>query len=76
MNENIFKTVEAKTNVKKEDILNLAKMIQNEDLNKEENLRKLIKDVAVLANKEVSKEKEDKLINAIKNNSNFKDLKM
>lgn len=76
MNENLFKTVEAKTNVKKEDILNLAKMIQNEDLNKEENLRKLIKDVAILANKEITKEKEDKLVQTIKSNSGFKDLKM
>lgn len=74
-NDNLFKSVEAKTNVKREDILSLAKMIQNEDLNKEENLRKLINDVAVLANKEITKEKEDKLVYAIKNNSSFKDLK-
>lgn len=76
LNDNLFKSVEAKTNVKKEDILNLAKAIQNEDLEREENLRKLIQDVALMANKEVTKEREDRLVNAIKSNSSFKNLKM
>lgn len=76
LNDNLFKSVEAKTNVKKEDILNLAKAIQNEDLDREENLRKLIQDVALMANKEVTKEREDRLVSAIKNNSSLKNLKM
>lgn len=71
MNENLFKNVESKTNVKKEDILNLARMVQMEDLNKEDNLRKLIKDVAVLANRDLSKEKEDRLVQAIQSNNAF-----
>ena len=57
MDDSIFDKVEKKTNVKKEDILKLAKSISGKDLNDERVLRSLIKDVAKLANKPVSKEK-------------------
>lgn len=66
MSENIFDKVEKQTNVSKEDILKLAKKISGQDLSSEDNLRALIKDVAKLAGKEVSKEKEEKIISAVK----------
>lgn len=66
MKENIFDRVKKKTKVKKEDILKLAKKISGQDLSDEDNLRTLIKDVAKLAGKEVSKEKEEKIISAVK----------
>lgn len=65
MNNNFFDRVEKKTNVKKEDILNLARSIQNKNLNDEKELKKLIKSVANLAGKDVSKEREEKIIDAI-----------
>ena len=61
-----FDRVERKTNVKKDDILSLARSIQNKDLKDEDTLRSLIKDVSKLAGKEVSKEKEDKIIEAVR----------
>ena len=61
MDEKIFDKVEEKTNVKREDIISLAKSIQGKDMNNERNLRKLIQDVAKLAGKKVSKEKEEKI---------------
>ncbi len=66
MKENIFDRVEKKTKVKKEDILKLAKKISGQDLSDEDNLRTWIKDVAKLAGKEVPKEKEEKIISAVK----------
>ncbi len=66
MDEKIFDKVEEKTNVKREDIISLAKSIQGKDMNNERNLRKLIQDVAKLAGKTVSKEKEEKIIKAVK----------
>lgn len=66
MDEKIFDKVEEKTNVKREDIISLAKSIQGKDMNNEKNLRKLIQDVAKLAGKTVSKEKEEKIIKAVK----------
>ena len=59
--------VKKKTNVKKEDILNLARSIQGKDMKNEDNLKKLIRDVAKLAGKDVSKEKEQKIIDSVKN---------
>ena len=74
-NDSIFEKVESKTNVKKDDIDKLAKSISGKDLNDERNLRKLIKDVARLAGKEVSKEKEEKIIKAVQKDKIPKDLK-
>ena len=74
MNEKIFDKVEEKTNVSREDIISLAKSIQGIDMNDEKNLRKLIKDVAKLARKNVSKEKEDKIIKAVKKDTVKDDL--
>ncbi|MDD6249880.1 MAG: stage VI sporulation protein F [Bacilli bacterium] len=66
MDESIFSKVEKRTSVKKEDIISLAKTVTSQDLSSDESIRNLIKKVAKLANKEVSKEKEEKIINAIK----------
>lgn len=68
MNNNLFNKVEKKTNVKKNDIINLAKSIQNKNMGDENNLRELIHTIATMAGKDVDKEKEDKIINAVKNN--------
>ena len=68
MNNNLFNKVEKKTNVKKNDIINLAKSIQNKNMNDENNLRDLIHTIATMAGKDVDKEKEDKIVNAVKNN--------
>ncbi len=68
MNNNLFKKVESKTNVKKADIISLAKSIQNKNMSDENNLRELIQNIAQMAGKEVDKEKEEKIINAVKNN--------
>ena len=68
MDDQIFKKIESKTNIKKDDILRLANSIQNKNLNDEANLRQLIHDVSRMANKEISKDKEDKLVETIKGN--------
>ena len=75
MNDNIFDKVEKKTNVKKEDIISLAKSVSNQDLSDERNLRRLIKQVASLAGKEVTKEKEESIIKAVKKDKIPKDFK-
>ena len=73
--KNIFSKVEEKTNVKKEDIIKLAKKASSQDLSDEKNIRKLIKEVAKIAGKNVSKEKEEKILNAIKKDKVPKDFK-
>jgi predicted transcriptional regulator len=74
MGDNLFQHIEKKSNVKKEDIVRLAKSIQGTDLKDEKNLRQLIKDVAHMAGKEVSKEKEDKIVDAVKKDKVPKNL--
>lgn len=75
MNNNLFNKVEQKTNVKKNDIINLAKSIQNKNMSDETNLRDLIHTIAAMAGKEVDKEKEDKIVNAVKNNQIDEEIK-
>ena len=64
--DNFFKKVEKKTNINKETILSLADKLQKSDMQDENTLREVIKDISVMTGKEVSKEKEQRIIDAIK----------
>ena len=63
--DNFFKRVENKTNIDKNTILSLAQKIQNGNMKDEKTLRDVIKEISTMTGKEVTKEKEDKIINAI-----------
>ncbi len=65
--DNFYKKIENKTNVNKDTILSLAKKIQGDNLKDENKLRDLIKEIGIIAGKDVSKDKEDKIVNAIIN---------
>ena len=63
--DNFFKRVENKTNVDKETILSLAKKLQDSNMKDEKTLREIVKDISTMTGKEVTKDKEDKIVNAI-----------
>ncbi len=63
--DSFFKRVENKTNINKDTIINLASKLQNSNMKDENTIREVIKEISVLTNKEVTKEKEDKIVNAI-----------
>ncbi len=63
--DSFFKKVENKTNVNKETILSLANKLQHSDMKDEGVLRDLVKEIGGITGKDVSKEKEDKIVNAI-----------
>ncbi|MBQ6323270.1 MAG: stage VI sporulation protein F [Bacilli bacterium] len=65
--DNLFNKIEQKTNINKETILGLANKLQNNNMKDEKTLREIIKDISNLTGKEVTKEKEDKIISAIIN---------
>lgn len=65
----LFDNIEKKTNIKKEDIFKVADSVKDANFQDEKTVRKLIKQVSALAGKPVSKEKEDKIVNAIINNN-------
>ena len=72
--DNFFKRVEQKTNVGKETILDLAKKIQATDMKNEGTLREIIQELGKMTGKSVTKEKEDKIIQAVVNDQVPKDL--
>ena len=54
--------------------MNLAKKIQGDNLKDENKLRDLIKEISSITGKDVSKEKEDKIVSAIVNDKVPKNL--
>lgn len=72
--DNFFQKVEKKTNVGKDTILTLAKKLQEGDLKDEGTLRDVIQELGKMTGHEVSKEKEQKIIDAVKNDKVPKNL--
>ena len=72
--DNFFKKVEKKTNVNKETILSLADKLQKGNMKDETTLKEVINDLAKMTGIEVSKEKEEKIINTILNDNVPKNL--
>ena len=65
--DSFFNRVEKKTNVNKDTILDLAKKLQQNDLKNEGTLREVIQTLSQMTGKNVSKDQEDKIINAVVN---------
>ncbi len=66
-NDSLFQKVEKKTKVDKETILNLAQKLQEGNMKDESTLRSVIQTLSQMTGKEVSKEREDKIIETIIN---------
>lgn len=67
INDEVFNKVEAKTKVSKESIINIASRLNEGNMKDPKTLSGIIKELSRLTGKEVSKEKEDKIINLIVN---------
>ena len=65
MNNELLDKVEAKTNVSKDTIIDLASKIESSGLKDEKVLRDVINTLSIITNKEVPKERADKIINII-----------
>ncbi|MDD6323284.1 MAG: stage VI sporulation protein F [Bacilli bacterium] len=72
--DNFFKKVEKKTNVNKEVILDLAKKLQAGNLKDKNTLKEVIEKLSEMTGKEVSKEKKEKIIEAVINDKVPKDI--
>ena len=66
--DNFFKKIEKKTNVNKETILSLADKLQKGNMKDEDTLREVIHDISRITGRDVSKEKEEKIINTVLSN--------
>lgn len=69
-----FKKVENKSGVNKETILSLASKLQKSDMKDEKVLHELVQEISEVAGKEISKEKEDKIVNTILKDNVPKDI--
>lgn len=63
--DKFFSKVEKKTKVDKDTIVSLAKKLQDGNLKNEESLREVISTLSKMTGKEVSKAKEDKIVDTI-----------
>ena len=66
--DNFFKKIEKKTNVNKDTILSLANKLQQGNMKDETTLREVIQDISRITGREVSKEKEQKIIDTVLSN--------
>ena len=67
MNESFFNRLEAKTNVSKDTILGLARKLQDGNFKDENTLKEIIHELSDITGREVSPEKEKKIIDTIVN---------
>mgnify|MGYP000392936023 FL=1 len=65
MNDNLFNRIEEKTKVSKDTIISLARKLQDGDYKNENTLRDIIHELSFITGREVSKEKENKIIDMI-----------
>ena len=72
--DSLFKKIEDKSGVDKDTIISLASKLQNSNMKDENVLRDLVHEIGTLTGKEVSKEKEEKIINTIIGDKVPKDL--
>lgn len=66
-NDNFFDKIKKKTNVDKETILSLASKLQQGNMKDEKTLKEVISEISRMTGREVSKEKEQKIIDAVIN---------
>ena len=74
MNDNLFNRITEKTNVDKDTIVGLARKLQEGDFKNKDTLREIIHELSDITGKEVSEEKENKIIDMIINDKVPKDL--
>ena len=72
--DDLFDRIEKKTNISKDAILEFARKLQDGNFKDEKVLRSIIKDISEMTGKEVSEEKEQKIIDMVVNDKVPKDI--
>lgn len=63
--DDMMKKVEKKTGVKSNDVMGLVQSLNGTDLSDEKNVRKLVRQLSRMANTQVSKQKEDMIVETL-----------
>ena len=74
MNDNLFIRIESMTHVNKDTIIALARKLQDGDFKNENTIKEIIGELSAITGKEVSEEKERKIIDMIVNDKVPKDI--
>ena len=74
MKEGLLDRIEEKTNVDRDTIIGLAHKLQSGNYKDEDTLRSIIHELSDITGREVSQEKEDKIISMIVNDKVPKDI--
>jgi chorismate mutase len=65
----LFDKLQENANIKPEDVYKVADSVKNADFTDEKTVRKLVRHLSKMANKPVSKEKENKIVESITKNN-------
>ncbi|GGE56191.1 stage VI sporulation protein F [Priestia taiwanensis] len=68
-NGNVFDKIQQSANVNKDSIFKLADSVKDANFKDEETVRQLVRQIALLAGKAVTKEKEDQIVKAVVTNN-------
>jgi hypothetical protein len=71
---NPFDKIQQNAGINPSEIYKVADSVKNADFSDEKTVRKLVRQLAKMANKPISKEKEDKIVKSITNNKVPTDL--
>jgi hypothetical protein len=70
----LFDKIQENANVNPDDVYKVADSVKHADFSDEKTVRKLVRHLAKMANKPISKEKENKIVESITNNKMPKDM--
>ena len=65
----IFDKIQENSNIDPQDVLKIADSVQSADFSNEKTVRNLVRHLSRLANKRISREKEDKIVESITKNN-------
>lgn len=69
LENDLFKKIKQSTNVNPDDVYRIAESVRHADFSDESTVRNLVQHLAKLANKQISKEKEDQIVQSITKNN-------
>lgn len=72
--KNMFDHLQKNANVNPDDVFKVADSVKNADFSDEKTVRNLVRQLSKVANKPISKEKEDKIVKSITSNNMPKDM--
>ncbi|SDI97987.1 stage VI sporulation protein F [Salimicrobium halophilum] len=75
MSEGIFDYLKNQANIDKSEIYQMVDAVQHADMNDEQTVRRIVRQLSRLANKRISSSKEDKIVEAIVKNQVPMDMK-